>query len=55
MILIGRKCLEDFLSVVLADTEDMWHEKCNEYNKTYTEPKMTFPILGAPDTMDWEY
>ncbi len=37
----GQKELEDFLSVVLADTEDMWHEKFNEYNKTYTEPKMT--------------
>ncbi len=37
----GQKELEDFLSVVLADTEDMWHEKFKEYNKTYTEPKMT--------------
>lgn len=33
--------LEDFLSVVLADTEDVWHEKFNEYGIEYTEPKMT--------------
>lgn len=33
--------LEDFLSVVLADTEDVWHEKFHEYGLTYTEPKMT--------------
>lgn len=38
----GQKELEDFLSVVLADTEDMWHEKFSEYNLTYKEPSMTF-------------
>lgn len=32
--------LEDFLSVVLADTEDVWHEKFSEYGLSYTEPKM---------------
>ncbi|MDU6792340.1 MAG: neutral zinc metallopeptidase, partial [Anaerococcus sp.] len=37
----GQKELEDFLSVVLADTEDMWHEKFQEYNLTYHEPSMT--------------
>lgn len=37
----GQKELEDFLSVVLADTEDMWHEKFSEYNLTYNEPSMT--------------
>ncbi len=33
--------LEDFLSVVLADTEDVWHEKFNAYGLDYAEPKMT--------------
>lgn len=33
--------LEDFLSVVLADTEDVWHEKFIEYGIEYKEPKMT--------------
>lgn len=37
----NQKELEDFLSVVLADTEDMWHEKFFEYNLTYKEPSMT--------------
>lgn len=36
-----QKELEDFLSVVLADTEDMWHEKFSEYDMTYDEPTMT--------------
>jgi predicted metalloprotease len=36
-----EKVLEDFLSVVLADTEDVWHEKFNEYGYNYVEPKMT--------------
>lgn len=37
----NQKELEDFLSVVLADTEDMWHEKFFEYNLNYKEPSMT--------------
>lgn len=37
----GQRELEDFLSVVLADTEDMWHEKFSKYNLTYNEPQMT--------------
>lgn len=36
-----RKTLEDFLSVILADTEDVWHEKFNEENASYKEPQMT--------------
>lgn len=35
------KELEDFLSVVLADTEDMWNETFNSYNLNYNEPSMT--------------
>lgn len=36
----SRERMEDFLSVVLADTEDVWHEKFAEYNREYTEPRM---------------
>lgn len=36
-----QKELEEFLSVVLADTEDMWHTKFNEANINYNEPSMT--------------
>lgn len=36
-----RETLEDFLSVILADTEDIWHEKFNEKNANYKEPQMT--------------
>ena len=36
-----RETLEDFLSVILADTEDVWHEKFNEENASYKEPQMT--------------
>lgn len=36
-----RETLEDFLSVILADTEDVWHEKFNEANANYKEPQMT--------------
>lgn len=36
-----RETLEDFLSVILADTEDVWHEKFKENNTNYNEPQMT--------------
>lgn len=36
-----RETLEDFLTVILADTEDVWHEKFNEANGHYKEPHMT--------------
>ena len=36
-----RETLEDFLAVILADTEDVWHEKFEENNLAYEEPKMT--------------
>ena len=36
-----RETLEDFLSVILADTEDVWHEKFREKNLSYNEPQMT--------------
>ena len=37
-----RETMEDFLSVILADTEDVWHEKFKENGESYSEPKMTF-------------
>ena len=36
-----RETLEDFLSVILADTEDIWHDKFSEANASYKEPQMT--------------
>ena len=36
-----RETLEDFLSVILADTEDVWHEVFNDKNARYKEPQMT--------------
>lgn len=33
--------IEDFLSVVLADTEDVWHEIFKNHGATYREPKLT--------------
>lgn len=36
-----RENLEDFLSVILADTEDVWHEKFEENGGTYHEAHMT--------------
>lgn len=33
--------LEEFLGVVLADTEDVWHELFKEQGATYREPKLT--------------
>lgn len=32
--------LEDFLSVVLADTEDVWHEIFNQHDMAYAEPTL---------------
>lgn len=32
--------LADFVSVVLADTEDTWHALFNKFGKTYREPKL---------------
>lgn len=42
----GRDRLEDFLAVVLADTEDVWNAKFEEMNATYTEPTMV-PFTGS--------
>lgn len=36
----ARDTLEDFLSVVLKDTEDVWHAKFEEMNAEYVEPTM---------------
>lgn len=36
-----RETLEDFLSVILADTEDVWHDKFEENGGTYHEAQMT--------------
>lgn len=36
-----RETLEDFLSVILADTEDVWHDKFEEDGGTYHEAQMT--------------
>lgn len=36
-----RETLEDFLSVILADTEDVWNDKFKEANANYEEPQMT--------------
>lgn len=41
-----RERREDFLSVVLADTEDVWHEKFKEMGSTYSEPVMV-PFTGS--------
>lgn len=32
--------LEEFVSVVLADTEDVWHQVFQEYNLNYEEPSL---------------
>lgn len=32
--------LASFVKVVLADTEDVWHEKFNEMNRSYQEPRL---------------
>lgn len=41
-----RERLEDFLSVILADTEDVWHEKFREMGSEYEEPIMV-PYSGT--------
>lgn len=42
----GRARLEDFLAVVLKDTEDVWHQKFNEMDANYVEPTMV-PYEGS--------
>lgn len=42
----GRARLEDFLAVVLKDTEDVWHQKFNEMDAEYVEPTMV-PYEGS--------
>ena len=42
----GKDRLEDFLSVVLADTEDVWHAKFEEIGANYKEPIMV-PFTGT--------
>src|SRR4029453_12798278 len=32
--------LKKFVSVVLADTEDVWHEQFRQMGKSYVEPKL---------------
>ncbi|WP_394018010.1 KPN_02809 family neutral zinc metallopeptidase [Anaerococcus cruorum] len=41
-----RDRLEDFLAVVLADTEDVWHAKFEEMDAIYEEPTMV-PFTGS--------
>ncbi|MCU7557749.1 KPN_02809 family neutral zinc metallopeptidase [Macrococcus capreoli] len=36
-----------FASVVLKDTEDVWHEIFKKYNRTYTEPKLLLYTDGV--------
>lgn len=38
----ARRNMEDMLSVVLADTEDVWHQKFAEVGERYEEPKLMF-------------
>lgn len=42
----SRARLEDFLAVVLKDTEDVWHEVFNSYDSDYVEPTMV-PFQGS--------
>jgi hypothetical protein len=44
-----EKELADFVSVVLADTEDTWHELFTEHNGTYREPTLVL-FSGAVDS-----
>ena len=39
--------LKDFVSVVLADTEDTWHEQFRALGSTYEEPKLVLFTGGA--------
>lgn len=41
-----RARLEDFLSVVLKDTEDVWHDVFDSYGADYIEPTMV-PFQGS--------
>jgi uncharacterized protein len=41
--------LKDFVSVVLADTEDTWHEQFQKLGSTYEEPKLVL-FSGAADS-----
>ena len=41
--------MADFVSVVLADTEDTWHELFRQSGKTYKEPKLVL-FTGAVDS-----
>lgn len=38
----ARRQMEEMLSVVLADTEDVWHAKFQEIGRRYEEPKLVF-------------
>ena len=39
--------LKDFVSVVLADTEDTWHEQFRNLGSSYEEPKLVLFSGGA--------
>src|SRR5262245_17049135 len=41
--------LKDFVSVVLADTEDTWHEQFRGFGSSYEEPKLVL-FSGAVDS-----
>jgi predicted metalloprotease len=41
--------LKDFVSVVLADTEDTWHEQFRALGSTYEEPRLVL-FIGAADS-----
>ena len=41
--------LKEFVSVVLADTEDVWHEQFRRMGKTYREPKLVL-FTGSVDS-----
>jgi uncharacterized protein len=45
----GRDELAQFVSVVLADTEDTWHELFRQSGKTYREPKLVL-FSGAVES-----
>ena len=41
--------LADFVSVVLADTEDTWHDQFSRMGKTYREPRLVL-FSGAVES-----
>ena len=45
----GEDQLADFVSVVLADTEDTWHEIFRQQGSTYVEPKLVL-FSGATES-----